>query len=211
MLRGHPTSAYATYARWSLGSVHSFAAIESLRGKPEAIGALESAADLFLSVAKDAGQSPFGLRATEAAAKVLAMLGRPREAQALLEDAFSWPITADNDKARLLAWMDHIETGYFQREASVVPVSGTMPVIVPLQQFAQAIGFSVQWDAEKGEARMTAPGVEAVLHAGDDGMVVNGTRQGPIVSELRSGEPFVSPSAIRLLMDAKYARAPAAP
>jgi len=207
ILRDYPQCAYAAYARWSLGSIRGLAGSHFLRGKPEAVGALESAADLFLSVARDAGRTPFGLRATEAAAKSLAKLGRSAEAQALLEDAFVWPTTTDSDRARLVAWMDHIETGYFQRSAGLGAHSaaGTQ-LSLPLRQFAQALGFSVDWAGVGNSVTVSSPRVKAILRPGQEYMMVNGLRRIGVRTSLNDGHTLVSPSVIATLMAEHYGK-----
>jgi len=201
VIRDYPQSTYALYARWALGSIRGLAGSHYLRGKPEAPGLIEDSADLFLAVARDAGQAPFGLRATEAAAKGLAKLGRSAEAQALLEDAFIWPATTDSDRTRLLAWMDHIETGYFQRSAGLGADSAAATQLsLPLRQFAKALGFSVSWVAASNTATVSSPRMKASLRPDEDDMMVNGVRRIGVRTSLKDGRTLVSPSVIATLM-----------
>jgi hypothetical protein len=201
VIHDYPTSVYATYARWSLGSIFGLAGSHYLRGKPEAPGLIEDSADLFLAVARDAGQGPFGLRATEAAAKGLAKLGRSAQAQALLEDAFTWPTTTDSDRTRLLAWMDQIETGYFQRSAGLGADSAAATQLsLPLRQFAKALSFSVGWVAASNTATVSSPRMKASLRPDEDGMMVNGIRRIGVRTSLKDGRTLVSPSVIATLM-----------
>jgi hypothetical protein len=206
VLRDYPESVYATYCRWSLGSIRGLDGMHFLRGTPEAPGLLEEAADLFLSVAREAGQTPFGLRATEAAAKDLAKLGRSAEAQALLEDAFVWPSTTDDDRARLLAWMKHIETGYFWRSGGLAGEEPTAQLSVPLREFAEALRFSANWDARTSTVTVSSRRMKASLHPGESDIIVNGLRRVDVRTCLKDDRTLVSPSVIATLMAAHYGK-----
>jgi hypothetical protein len=206
MIRDYPTSIYARYACWSLGSIRGLAGSHYLRGTPEASGLIEDSVDLFLSVARDTGQEPFGLRATEAAAKALAAIGCNTEAQALLGDAFVWPTTTDSDRTRLLASMDHIETGYFRRSWGTASGSaGTQPLL-PLRAFATALGYSVDWAATSNTATVSSRRVKAGIRPGRNDMTVNGVRLVGIRASLQDGRILVSPSVIATLMAAHYGK-----
>jgi len=206
VIRDYPTSIYAIYARRSLASIHSSAGSHALRGRPEALERFRSAAALFVSAAQQAGQTPLGMRVTEAAAKNLARLGRNAEAQALLEDAFIWPTTTDSDRTRLLAWMQHIETGYFQREAGAVPMGATTQLSLPLRSFARALGFSVGWVPDTKSAVISTSKVTASIQPGHDYIMVNGTRRVGVRAALEEDRLRVSPSVIATLMAEHYGK-----
>lgn len=206
VLDERPGSVYATYARWSLASVRDLAGIHDQRGTAQARGLIESAADLFLSAAKDAGHTPFGLRATEAAAKVLARLGRSGEAASLVEDAFLWPTTTDGDRVRLLRLMNHIETGYFQQASGLSGDEQTAQLRLPLRRFAEALGFSAGWDAGRRLVTLSSSKVNASFRLGGNSMVVNGRRRAGVRTSLQDGHAYVSPSVIATLMADHYGR-----
>jgi len=207
VLRNSSASAYVVPAAFYLAQVRESDGQEELRGTSGAETAFHAAADLYRAVAEREGETPLGVYATRLAARAFAELGDFARASDLLQQSFLSPAATDWDRLEALSWMGHVESGEFERSGGLNPGSTGAKLSLPLRAFAEVLGFAVQWDGEKGEARMTAPGVEAVLHAGEDQMLVNGAPQGPIASELVSGQPHVSPSAIRILFDAKFGRA----
>ncbi len=150
LLRECPSSTYAVHARFYLAQAYESSGEERPnRGASAGRAALERAAALYLSAAEQAKSTPMGVYSSRLGARCLAKVGRDAEAQRVFEDAFAATSAGDEDRLETLLWLGHLETGFFGRSSGLADVNqgASGHVRLPLRRFAEALGFSVCWDA----------------------------------------------------------------
>lgn len=103
-------------------------------------------------------------------------------------------------------WMQMLEQGYWQRSSNPAGTNVPAAVYVPLRRFAEALGFSVTWDAATGSAVVTSRSLNARIKPGSTTMTACGKHVEGIAAIIENGELKVSPKVIGTLMDAHWNR-----
>ena len=127
-------------------------------------------------------------------------------AQDLLEQSFLSPAATDYDRLEALSWMDHVESGEFERSGGLFVESQGVKLSLPLRALAKALGFSVGWVAASNTATISSPRMKASLRPDEDDMMVNGVRRIGVRTSLKDGRTLVSPSVIATLMAEHYGK-----
>jgi tetratricopeptide (TPR) repeat protein len=204
VLRDYPESAYALYARFSLGDILNFDGVHRMRGTPAGASSLERAAVLYRDAAEEDGDTPFGLYALRVAARCFAQLGDSTTAQDLLERSFLSPAATADDRVWALTFMDHVQTGVFRRGSGYGPATPTARLQVPLRRFADALGFRVDWDSSRRAVTASGARAKAVFRPDKGAIVINGAPRKGLWTSLAQGQTLVSPSVIATLMAEQY-------
>lgn len=201
LLHEFAESGYAIHARFYLAQVYESDGGEgSLRGTPDGAGLLQKAGVLYASVAEEAGDTPLGVYAKRVAGRCFANLGDVAQAQVLFEQAFLAPGATDGDRLEVLSWLGHLQSGLFQESAGLGRPSTTTQLRLPLRPFAEALGFSVDWDSTTRTVVVRNSKVGCTLQPHKDLMVINGTEHTGVTMSLKDGHLKVPVSVIDALM-----------
>jgi tetratricopeptide (TPR) repeat protein len=204
VLEDYPSSQYARHCKQVLAAFYHFRGIHTLRGTPDGAADLRRSANMYLSLADQAGKTHFAMRMTRAAARGFAQSGNPGRAEALFEHAFLSPAATEQDRLELLHYMDYTEQGGFHRSGGIPEPVRTTRIALPLRPFARALGYGAHWDDDTKRALVLAPAFRASFHPGDctirlDGRCITGVR-----TSVERGRVFVSPSLVAALFAEEY-------
>lgn len=203
VIRECPESRYRIYATYYLAGVHTVPYLLN-RKSPESRLEMEKAVSLCRSIIEDTRGTEFGVQATFQAAFAAARAGMPIDAARFREEAFLSPAATNRDRITVLQEMELVRSLGLEGKAG--PESEGMTSGVPLRRFAEALGFSVNWDSDSRSVTIARKGTQGKLYPGRGVFVINGKKYVAADVSVRGGDWKVSHSVIATLMVNQYGK-----